>query len=154
MNDRWAIVGAHFSGRLPATTDELHQRIPQSLDILAAVCSECEDLADGGETLFGESLPKAKRGDGLGAQALIGTLRRRAAPRARLAEQFLAVLLLWLFPDFAQLVGCPADAFLDLERDLFGEQRRGKSGARSSVVRPALHPMELWAKYAAHPLRE
>lgn len=140
---------------MPESAAELHALVPQSLSILLAVSRECEHMADGGETLCGTSHPKSTRGDGFRQMiTFIDELQNDHGSGARLAEQFLAVLLVWLFPDFARASGCAADAFSDIERDLFGEQRKGKSGARSSVIRPALHPMELWAKYAARPLVE
>ena len=138
--------------RLP-NPDELHVKTPQALVVLTHICKECVDQADGGETLYGESLPKAKRGHGFRVLLeFIDELKQDQSAGARMAEQFLAVLLPWLFPDFASQVGCAADTFTHIERDLFGEQRRGKTGGRSSVIRPALHPIELWSKYAATPL--
>ena len=153
--NRWNQVAAFYGGNLPQTAEELHASVPSSLLLLQTVCRECEHLADGGETLCGVSLPKSIRGDGFRQMlALIDELQSDRGAGARLAEQFVAVLLVWLFPDFAKMTGCAADAFCAIERDLFGEQRKGKSGARTSVIRPALHPMELWAKYASRPLVE
>lgn len=155
MDQRWAVVAAYYDGTLPPNPAAWHARTLQSLEVIKAVCLECQNHADGGETLFGESFPKSKRGDGFAAMIrLIAELDRDQRAGARLAEQFIAVLLLWVFPDFASVTGCSADAFANIELDLFGSQRRGKSGARSSVVKPALHPMELWAKYAARPLQD
>ncbi|MBN19836.1 MAG: hypothetical protein CL678_01015 [Bdellovibrionaceae bacterium] len=150
---RWHDLELMFDNSLPNSPSDLHRKTPQTLKVLSQVCTELCNHADGGETLYGESLPKAKRGDGLRLlSSFIKELKDDSSAGARMAEQFLAVLLPWLFPDFAHHVGCKADVFAHIERDLFGEQRRGKTGARSSIVRPALHPIELWAKYAAVPL--